>query len=83
MSAGATKKQHGSQQRQKGNYQNVYSQVLQDILRRLDKAFKSFFGRVKAGEIAPSHDSRARREMWRYQTTGSTEPERRKEAASV
>jgi putative transposase len=28
----------------------VFSQVLQDVLRRLDKAFKSFFRRVKAGE---------------------------------
>lgn len=37
-------------ERRKGNYRNVYSQVLQDVLRRLDKAFKSFFRRVKAGE---------------------------------
>jgi len=28
----------------------VFSQVLQDVLRRLDKAFKNFFRRVKAGE---------------------------------
>ena len=28
----------------------VFSQVLQDVLRRLDKAFKAFFRRVKAGE---------------------------------
>ncbi|NOQ33951.1 MAG: IS200/IS605 family element transposase accessory protein TnpB [Methanosarcinales archaeon] len=33
-------------------YQNlgIYSQVAQDVLRRLDKAFKAFFGRVKNGE---------------------------------
>lgn len=31
-------------------YQNVHSQVLQDVLRRLDKTFKAFFLRVKAGE---------------------------------
>jgi putative transposase len=28
----------------------VFSQVLQDVLRRLDKSFKAFFRRVKAGE---------------------------------
>jgi putative transposase len=28
----------------------VHAQVLQDTLRRLDKAFKNFFRRVKAGE---------------------------------
>jgi len=31
-------------------YQNVHSQVLQDVLRRLDKTFKAFFLRIKAGE---------------------------------
>lgn len=29
---------------------SVYSQVLQDVLKRLDKTFKAFFGRVKRGE---------------------------------
>jgi putative transposase len=32
------------------NPKAVFSQVLQDVLRRLDKAFKSFFRRVKAGD---------------------------------
>lgn len=31
-------------------YGKVYSQVLQDVILRLDKAFKAFFRRVKAGE---------------------------------
>lgn len=31
-------------------YAGVYSQVLQDVLKRLDKAFKAFFRRVKSGE---------------------------------
>ncbi|GBF05216.1 transposase, IS891/IS1136/IS1341 [Deinococcus aerius] len=31
-------------------YAGVYSQVLQDVLKRLDKAFKAFFRRVKAGQ---------------------------------
>jgi len=30
--------------------QNVHSQVLQDVLRRLDKSFQNFFQRVKNGE---------------------------------
>lgn len=30
-------------------YKSVYSQVLQDVLRRLDKAFQGFFRRVKQG----------------------------------
>ncbi len=31
-------------------YQDIHSQVLQDVLRRADKAFKAFFLRCKAGE---------------------------------
>ncbi len=31
-------------------YQDIHSQVLQDVLRRVDKAFKAFFRRVKNGE---------------------------------
>lgn len=30
--------------------QQIHSQVLQDVLRRLDKAFQNFFRRVKSGE---------------------------------
>jgi len=37
-----------------GNFNAVFSQVLQDVLRRLDKSFKAFFRRVKAGE-APGY----------------------------
>jgi putative transposase len=33
-----------------GNFDGVFSQVLQDVLRRLDKSFKAFFRRVKAGD---------------------------------
>jgi putative transposase len=32
-------------------YTGIYSQVLQDVLHRLDKAFKAFFRRVKNGEV--------------------------------
>lgn len=31
---------------------NVHSQILQDVLKRLDKTFKAFFSRVKRGEKA-------------------------------
>jgi putative transposase len=33
-------------------YNEIYSQVLQDTLKRVDKAFKAFFRRVKKGEKA-------------------------------
>jgi putative transposase len=32
-------------------YEDIHSQVLQDVLHRLDKAFKAFFRRVKNGEV--------------------------------
>ena len=32
-------------------YEGVYSQVLQDVLHRLDKAYQAFFRRVKNGEV--------------------------------
>ncbi len=32
-------------------YEAIYSQVLQDVLHRLDKAFRAFFRRVKNGEV--------------------------------
>lgn len=32
-------------------YQDIHSQVLQDVLRRVDKAFKAFFRRVKSGAM--------------------------------
>ena len=33
-------------------YKGVYSQVLQDVLKRLEKAYQAFFRRVKAGQKA-------------------------------
>ncbi|HMA35401.1 MAG TPA: transposase, partial [Chloroflexia bacterium] len=32
-------------------YRQIHSQVLQDVLHRLDKAFQAFFRRVAAGEV--------------------------------
>jgi putative transposase len=31
-------------------YNEIHSQVLQDVLRRVDKAYKAFFGRIKKGQ---------------------------------
>ncbi len=31
-------------------FKGVYSQVLQDVLKRLDKAYQNFFRRIKNGE---------------------------------
>jgi putative transposase len=31
-------------------YQDIHSQVLQNVLRKVDKAFKAFFARCKRGE---------------------------------
>lgn len=33
-------------------YASVHSQVLQDVIKRLDKAFQAFFARVEAGQTA-------------------------------
>ncbi|MEA1870516.1 MAG: transposase, partial [Euryarchaeota archaeon] len=32
------------------DYQGIYAHILQDVLKRVDKAFKAFFRRVKSGE---------------------------------
>ncbi len=37
-------------EKKNGNFKGVFSQVLQNVLRRLDKSFEAFFRRVKAGE---------------------------------
>jgi len=37
-------------ERRNGNFTGIYAHCLQDVLRRLDKSFKAFFRRVKAGE---------------------------------
>src|SRR5215217_3367945 len=50
----------------------VYAQVLQDVLRRLDKAFVAFFRRVKAGEKAgfPRSRSRSRYDSFTFPQSG-------------
>jgi len=44
-------------------YKGVHSQVLQDVLKRLDKGFQSFFRRVKAGET-PGYPKFRKRGQW-------------------
>ncbi|MBF0475370.1 MAG: transposase [Deltaproteobacteria bacterium] len=44
-------------------FKNVYSQVLQDVLKRLDKGFTAFFRRVKAGET-PGFPKFKKRGQW-------------------
>ena len=39
-----------TEERRNGNFTGIYAHCLQDALRRLDKSFKAFFRRVKAGE---------------------------------
>jgi putative transposase len=53
-------------------YQNIHSQVLQDVLLRLDKAFKAFFGRVKNGEEPgyPRFQGRNRYDSFTYPQGG-------------
>jgi putative transposase len=50
----------------------VYSQVTQDVLRRIDKAFYSFFRRVKNGEVAgyPRYKSISRYRSFTYPQGG-------------
>ena len=53
-------------------YASIYSQVLQDVLRRVDKAFKAFFQRVKAGLTPgyPRYKSRVRYASLTYPHSG-------------
>jgi putative transposase len=52
--------------------ENVYAQILRDPLLRLDKAFKSFFRRIKKGEKAgfPRFKSRDRYDSFTYTQLG-------------
>jgi putative transposase len=51
---------------------DIHSQVLQDVLRRLDKAFAAFFRRVKAGEMPgyPRFRPRRRYDSFTYSQSG-------------
>ena len=45
-------------------YKGVYSQTLQDVMKRLDTAYQSFFRRVKAGET-PGYPKFRKRGQWK------------------
>ena len=53
-------------------YQSIYSQVLQDTVKRVDKAFKNFFRRVKAGDTPgyPRFKSARRYDSFTYPQSG-------------
>lgn len=53
-------------------YQNIHSQVLQDVLLRLEKAFKTFFRRLKNGENPgyPRFQGRNRYDSFTYPQGG-------------
>ena len=53
-------------------YKEVHSQVLQDVLNRLDKAYQSFFSRMKRGEKAgfPRFQGRNRYNSFTYPQSG-------------
>ena len=53
-------------------YKSIYSQVLQDVLHRVDKAFKAFYRRVKAGQTPghPRDKSQSRYVSLTYPQTG-------------
>jgi putative transposase len=52
-------------------YKDVHSQVLQDVLKRLDKTFKAFFGRVKKGQAGfPRFKSQSRFDSFCYPQSG-------------
>ncbi len=54
------------------DYRDIHSQVLQDTLRRVDKAMKAFFRRVKAGETPgyPRFQGRDRYDSFTYPQGG-------------
>jgi putative transposase len=53
-------------------YEAIYSQVLQDVLRRVDKAFQAFFSRVKVGRTPgyPRYKSKQRYGSLTYPQSG-------------
>jgi putative transposase len=55
------------------DYQSIHSQVLQDVLTRLDRAFQAFFLRVKNGETPgyPRFHSAARYNSFTYKQFGN------------
>ncbi len=53
-------------------YKDIHSQVLQDVLRRVDKAFKAFFRRIKGGKTPgyPRFQGRDRYDSFTFPQSG-------------
>ena len=58
--------------RERPDLESVYSQVLQDVLHRVNKAFKAFFRRVRVGEKPgyPRFQGRDRYDSFTYPQLG-------------
>lgn len=56
----------------RGEYQDIHSQVLQDVLRKAEKTFKAFFARCKRGETPgyPRYKGRDRYDSFTYPQGG-------------
>jgi len=56
----------------RSEYKEIHSQVLQDVLKRVDKAFAAFFRRIQAGEKAgyPRYQGRNRYDSFTYPQAG-------------
>jgi putative transposase len=54
-------------------YRDIHSQVLQDVLTRLDKTYQAFFRRVKAGQVSgfPRYQGRNRYHSFTYKQYGN------------
>ncbi|GBC63817.1 transposase [Desulfonema ishimotonii] len=65
VSVGYTQQQNSLPELRKERpwFKDVYSQVLQDVLRRLDNSFQGFYRRIKAGE-APGFPRFKKRGQW-------------------
>jgi putative transposase len=53
-------------------YQDIHSQILQDVLRKVDKAFKAFFARCKRGDNPgyPRYKGKGHYDTFTYPQTG-------------
>jgi putative transposase len=72
LSCSAQQRELPSVKQERPEYRQVGSQVLQDVLKRLDRAFQSFFRRCKAGETPgyPRFRGRDRYDSFTYTQAG-------------
>lgn len=72
ISAASQMKQLPEIKKLRPEYKEIGSQVLQDVLQRLDRAFQAFFRRVKAGQTPgyPRFKSRSRYDSMTFKQSG-------------